>query len=100
MDKSTIYFPVTCPCCGQEYLVASNRNTIETALAGEHRLTLSSCCAHHRVTWVANEIERHQIREYAETIHFSWNQRPRQRRYLDLASIPSCASPREFRHEF
>jgi len=72
MDKSTIYFPVTCPCCGQEYLMASNRDLIVNALAAERRLTLSSICAHHRVMWIASEIERNQIREYAETVHFSW----------------------------
>jgi hypothetical protein len=70
MDKSTICFPVTCPCCGQEYLMVSSRNLIVTALAAERRLTLGAICAHHRVMWVANEIERHQIREYAETLHF------------------------------
>jgi predicted nucleic acid binding AN1-type Zn finger protein len=67
MGESTIYFPVTCPCCGREYLVVSTLNMIETALANERRLTLSSFCPHHHVMWVANEIERHQIREYAET---------------------------------
>jgi hypothetical protein len=69
MDKSTICFPVTCPCCSQEYLVVSNRNMIVHALVTKRRLTLSSICAHHRVMWVANEIERGQIREYAETLH-------------------------------
>lgn len=71
MDKSTICFPVTCPCCGHEYLMVSNRNMIVTALVTERRLTLSSTCAHHRVMWVANDIERDQIREYTETLHLS-----------------------------
>jgi hypothetical protein len=71
MDKSTICFPVTCPCCGQEYLMVTNRNMIVTALATERKLKLSSNCAYHRVMWVANEIERNQIREYAETLQFS-----------------------------
>jgi hypothetical protein len=81
MDKSTIRFrfPVTCPCCGQEYLVVSNRNMIVDALATERRLRLSSNCAHHRVMWVANEIERNQIREYAETLHFSSSKQSRHR---------------------
>jgi hypothetical protein len=48
--------------------MVSNRNTIVDALATERRLTLCSICAHHRVMWVANEIERAQIREYAETL--------------------------------
>lgn len=78
MDKSTVYFPVTCPCCAQEYLVVSNRNMIVNALATERQLTLSSICAHHSVRWIANEIERNQIREYAETLHFpSTESRPR-----------------------
>jgi hypothetical protein len=70
MDKSTIYFPVTCPCCGQEYVMVSSRHAIVDALVTERRLTLCAICAHHRVMWVANEIERNQIREYAETLHF------------------------------
>jgi hypothetical protein len=81
MDKSTICFPVTCPCCGQEYLMVSNRNMIVTALATERQLTLSSICAHHRVMWVANEVERNQIREYAETLHFSWSKQSSPRCY-------------------
>jgi queuine/archaeosine tRNA-ribosyltransferase len=81
MDKSTIYFPVTCPCCGQEYLVVSNRDMIINALANERQLTLSSICAYHRVMWVANEIERNQIREYMEALHFSSSKQVRARRY-------------------
>jgi hypothetical protein len=57
--------------------MVSNRNMIVTALATERRLTLSSICAHHRVMWVANEIERGQIREYAETLHFFWRKQSR-----------------------
>ena len=81
MDKSTISFPVTCPCCGQEYLVVSNRNRIVDALATERQLTLSSICAYHRVMWVANEIERNQIREYTEALHFFRSKQSRPRRY-------------------
>jgi hypothetical protein len=81
MDKSTICFPVTCPCCGHEYLMVSNRNMIVTALVTERRLTLYSTCAHHRVMWVANDIERHQIREYAETLPFSRSEPSRPCRY-------------------
>jgi hypothetical protein len=77
MDQSNICFPVTCPCCGQEYLMVSNRNSIVNALAAEQRLALSSVCAHHRVMWVANEIERHQIQEYAETLHCCGSRRAR-----------------------
>ena len=70
MEESTIYFPVTCPCCGQEYVMVSSRHMIIDALATERRLTLCSICAHHRVMWVANEIERDQIREYAAAVQF------------------------------
>ena len=94
MDKSTIYFPVTCPCCGQEYLMLSNRDLIVNALATERRLTLSSICAHHRVMWVANEIERNQIREYAETLHFSWRKESvLTARVLSRLHPISCACP-------
>ena len=61
--------------------MVSNRSAIETALAAERRLMLCSSCAHHRVMWVANEIERGQIREYAETIHFLGRKHSRFRRY-------------------
>ena len=81
MDKSTIFFPITCPCCGQEQLMVSNRNMIVDALATERRLTLCASCAHHSVMWVANEIERGQIREYAETLHFLGRKQSRFRRY-------------------
>jgi hypothetical protein len=81
MDKSTICFPVTCPCCGQEYLVVSNLHLIVDALATERQLTLSSICAHHRAMWVANEIERDQIREYAETLHFVRSKQSRPHSY-------------------
>jgi hypothetical protein len=59
--------------------MVSNRNMIVDALATERRLTLCSICAHHRVMWVANEIERDQIREYADTLHFVWTGRSRPR---------------------
>jgi len=62
--------------------MVSNRNMIVDALATERRLTLCAICAHHRVMWVANEIERGQIREYAETLHFLGRKRSRFRRYV------------------
>jgi hypothetical protein len=70
MNNSTICFPVTCPCCGHEYVMVSSRYQIEHALATAQRLTLSSTCAHHRAIWVANAVERGQIREYADTLHW------------------------------
>jgi hypothetical protein len=73
MDNAVIRFPVRCPCCGQESLAASSFDTIVNTLATERRLRLSSDCVHHRAVWVANEIERDQIREYAAALHFSRN---------------------------
>jgi hypothetical protein len=70
MDISVIRFPVKCPCCGEESLVASRLDAIENIVATERPLTLSAICAHHRVVWVANEIERDQIREYAAALQF------------------------------
>jgi hypothetical protein len=61
--------------------MVSNRNMIETALATERRLTLCSVCAHHRVMWVANETERNQVREYAETLHFLGSKQSHPRRF-------------------
>lgn len=90
MDKSTIYFPVTCPCCGQEYVMVSSRHMIVNALATEQRLTLCSICAHHRVIWVASEIERGQIREYAETLHFAWSEQSRPRHNPHRNSLPAA----------
>jgi hypothetical protein len=80
MEKSTIRFPVKCPCCGQEYLTVSNLDTIVNALVSERHLILSSTCAYHRAMWVANEVERSQIREYAAALHFSRSERWRPRR--------------------
>jgi hypothetical protein len=68
MDDAAIRFPVKCPCCGQESLVASIFDTIVNLLETERRLKLTSECAYHRVTWVANEIERDQIQEYAAAL--------------------------------
>jgi len=68
MDISFLRFPVKCPCCGQESLAASSRDAIEKTVAAERPLMLFSNCAHHRVMWLANEIERDQIREYAAAL--------------------------------
>ncbi|HWX80481.1 MAG TPA: hypothetical protein VNZ02_10335 [Steroidobacteraceae bacterium] len=69
MDISFLRFPVKCPCCGQESLTASRLDTIERTVAAERPLMLFSNCAHHRVMWLANEIERDQILEYAAALH-------------------------------
>jgi len=70
MDISFLRFPVKCPCCGQESLLASRLDTIEKTVATRLPLVLRSNCAHHRVMWIANEIERDQIRQYAAALHF------------------------------
>jgi|HubBroStandDraft_4_1064222.scaffolds.fasta_scaffold226804_2 hypothetical protein len=71
MDNSVICFPVKCPCCDQESLLARGVNTIAVALATGRPLILTSNCGYHRAMWVANEIERNQIREYATALYFS-----------------------------
>jgi hypothetical protein len=70
MDNSLIRFPVKCPCCDQESLLARGLHTIAVALATGRRLILTSNCVYHRAMWVANEIERNQIREYAAALAF------------------------------
>ncbi len=74
MDDAAIRFPVKCPCCGQESLVASSLDTIVNLLETERRLKLTSECAYHRVTWIANESERNQIQEYAAALQFAMSE--------------------------
>jgi hypothetical protein len=71
MDNSVIRFPIKCPCCNRESLVSSSRDTILDALATGRRLVLSANCVHHQVSWVANKVERHQIREYTAALRVS-----------------------------
>ena len=77
MNDAAIWFPVTCPCCGQEALVTCGLDTIVNLLETEPRLKLTSECALHRVTWIANGIERNQIQEYAAALRFVMSERPR-----------------------
>jgi hypothetical protein len=81
MENRMIRLPIKCPCCGLESMMVSSLDTIVDALATERRLKLSSECAYHRVTWVANEIERNQIREYAALQFAMSEQLQRPRRY-------------------
>lgn len=82
MDNSIVRVPATCPMCGQEYLVELELETISDRLATGRSIKLDCNCAHHSVTWVANEIERGQIREYtAEVQRFVPEKRQRTRRY-------------------
>jgi hypothetical protein len=82
MDDAAIRFPVKCPCCGQESLVASSLDTIVNLLETGRRLKLTSECAYHRVTWVANESERNQIQECAAALQFAMSEQTQHtRRY-------------------
>jgi len=82
MGESVVRFPVKCPMCGHESLVESSLDTILQTLATERPIKLYANCAHHRVVWVASDIERGQIREYAAAVYFSVaDQSRRPRRY-------------------
>jgi hypothetical protein len=54
--------------CGQEYLVGLGLETTWDRLATGRSIKLYCNCAHHSVTWVANEIERGQIGEYTAAV--------------------------------
>jgi hypothetical protein len=71
VDTSIVRIPATCPMCGQEYLVGLGLETIWDRLATGRSIKLNCNCAHHSVTWVANEIERGQIREYTAAVQLS-----------------------------
>jgi hypothetical protein len=95
VDDSIVRIPATCPMCGQEYLVGLGLDTTSDRLATDRSIKLYCNCAHHSVTWVANEIERDQIREYTAAVQFyvaeKW-QRPRRSARQDLrllAPIPN-----------
>jgi hypothetical protein len=95
MDDTAIRFPVKCPCCGQESLAASRLDTIVNLLETERRLKLTSECAYHRVTWIANEIERNQIQEYAAAVQLTMSeQTQRRRRYARaVQKLPPLKKP-------
>jgi hypothetical protein len=70
VDSSIVRIPASCPMCGQEYLIGLGLDTISDRLATDRSIKLYCNCPHHSVTWVANEIERDQIREYTEAVQF------------------------------
>lgn len=70
MDELVVKFPVKCPMCGRESLVRSSLDTILLTLATDRPIKLYAKCAHHRVVWVATEIQRSQIRDYMEAVYF------------------------------
>ena len=71
MDNSIVRIPATCPMCGQEYLVGLALEPTWDCLATGRSIKLFCNCAHHSVTWVANEVERGQIREYTAAVQLS-----------------------------
>lgn len=84
MDESIVRFPVKCPMCGQESLVGSSIDTILQTLATDRPIKLYANCAHHRVVWVASDIERGQIRDYTAAVQLSVaHQWRRPRRYAN-----------------
>ncbi len=71
MDESVVRFPAKCPMCGQESLVDFSLDTILQTLTTDRPIKLYANCAHHRVVWVASDIERRQIRDYTAEVYFS-----------------------------
>jgi hypothetical protein len=70
VDHSIVRIPATCPMCGQEYLVGLELETLSDRLATGRSIKLYCNCERHSVTWVANEVERSQIREYTAAVQF------------------------------
>jgi len=52
-----------------------------TSLTTGRQLLLASNCPYHRARWVASEIERNQIGEYASAVRISMTEPYRPRRY-------------------
>jgi hypothetical protein len=71
MNDPIVRFPVKCPCCGQESLSREDLSAITNTFLNDHPIKLHADCEHHRVVWVASEIERNQIQDYAATAKFS-----------------------------
>lgn len=82
MNDSVVRFPVTCPVCSRESLARLSVDTILRSLATDRPLKLYAKCDRHAIAWVANEIERNQIREYTDAVHSSLSERSkRKQRY-------------------
>jgi hypothetical protein len=85
VDNSIVRVPATCPMCGQEYLLGLELETISDRLATGRSIKLDCNCARHTLTWVANEVERAQIREYMAAMQlFIAEQGQRTTRYARL----------------
>jgi hypothetical protein len=95
VDSSIVRIPATCPMCGQEYLVGLVLETISDRLATGRSIKLDCKCAHHSVTWVANEIERNQIREYTAAVQFfvADNEKRQRTRYAHRQSAIGAIAP-------
>ena len=71
MNDPIVRFPVKCPCCGQESLAREDLGVITNRFLNDRPIKLHADCEYHRVVWVASEIERNQIQDYAATAKFS-----------------------------
>jgi len=71
MNDPIVRFPVKCPCCGQESLAREDLGAITNRFLNDRPIKLHTDCEYHRVVWVASEIERNQIQDYAATAKFS-----------------------------
>ena len=71
MNDTIVRFPVKCPCCGQEYLAREDLDVITNRFSNDRPIKLHADCEYHRMVWVASEIERNQIQDYAAIFRFS-----------------------------
>lgn len=71
MNDPIVRFPVKCPCCGQEYLAREDLHAITNRFLNDRPIKLHADCEYHRLVWVASEIERNQIQDYAAAVKVS-----------------------------
>jgi hypothetical protein len=69
MSDPIVRFPVKCPCCGQESLAREGLEVIMNRFSDDRPIKLHADCEYHRLVWVASEIERNQIQDYATVVH-------------------------------
>jgi hypothetical protein len=69
MSDPIVRFPVRCPCCGQESLAREGLDVIMNRFSNDRPIKLHADCEYHRLVWVASEIERIQIQDYAAAVH-------------------------------
>jgi hypothetical protein len=69
MSDPIVRFPVKCPCCGQESLAREGLDVIMNRFSDDRPIKLRADCEYHRLVWVASEIERNQIQDYAVAVH-------------------------------